>query len=425
MTQKPSLSERELEILALAATGLSNREIAQKLTISPNTVKVHLRNIFEKTGAASRTEAAMVGMEHGLVDLPPGAVKAEPVQEDWRAVAWRFRWVGLGVFFLIVLLVIALGTNLIFPRSGPEQAALTAQPERWQQLASLPEPRAAMAAAAYDGQIYALAGEGPAGVSGSVFRYDPPTDAWEQLSDKPTPVADVHAALIGEKLYVPGGRLGDGGVTDILEIYDPRRDTWEAGAPMPLALSAYGLADFEGQLYLFGGWDGESAQDVVLIYDPGADAWREGTRMSTPRYDHGAAVLGDKIVVLGGRNEAGTLALGESYYPARDGGEETPWEAFVDLPEPRAGFGVAAVSDSLYVMGGESGIPDEDVRNGWVFDGGEWSQLPVEGEIPGISVELTSAGNLLYILNSTGANEQANLWSYRALFYEIFIPIIQ
>jgi DNA-binding CsgD family transcriptional regulator len=53
------LSPREKEVLSLLAQGLSNREIGAALFISPVTVKVHVRHIFDKLGVKSRTAAAM------------------------------------------------------------------------------------------------------------------------------------------------------------------------------------------------------------------------------------------------------------------------------------------------------------------------------------------------------------------------------
>src|SRR6478672_10142054 len=63
------ISEREREILSLVAMGATNQQIAQQLHISINTVKVHLRNIFEKIGVASRTEATVYAIRQGLVQL--------------------------------------------------------------------------------------------------------------------------------------------------------------------------------------------------------------------------------------------------------------------------------------------------------------------------------------------------------------------
>jgi len=61
------LTARELQILELIACGMSNREIAQKLFVSENTVKTHSSRVFEKLGAKRRTQAVQLGKEFGLI----------------------------------------------------------------------------------------------------------------------------------------------------------------------------------------------------------------------------------------------------------------------------------------------------------------------------------------------------------------------
>jgi len=61
------LSQRELEVLRLLAAGRSNRDIAETLYISLNTVATHVRNILTKTGTANRTEAAAYALRCGLL----------------------------------------------------------------------------------------------------------------------------------------------------------------------------------------------------------------------------------------------------------------------------------------------------------------------------------------------------------------------
>jgi len=60
------LTTREREVLALVAGGLSNKEIAQRLTLSVGTVRLHVSNILGKLGAPNRTTAAAIAMKHGL-----------------------------------------------------------------------------------------------------------------------------------------------------------------------------------------------------------------------------------------------------------------------------------------------------------------------------------------------------------------------
>ena len=60
------LTQREVEVLRLVATGRSNREIVEELFIALNTVERHVSNILSKTGSANRTEAASYANQHGL-----------------------------------------------------------------------------------------------------------------------------------------------------------------------------------------------------------------------------------------------------------------------------------------------------------------------------------------------------------------------
>lgn len=67
-TTTAQLTARELQVLRLVAKGLSNREIAEELFISENTVKNHIRNMLEKLQMKSRMEAAMYAVRSNLLD---------------------------------------------------------------------------------------------------------------------------------------------------------------------------------------------------------------------------------------------------------------------------------------------------------------------------------------------------------------------
>jgi len=66
-----SLTEREIELLRLVAEGMSNKAIAQTLSISENTIKYHIRNILQKLGVQNRTEAVTHALRAGLLDPDP------------------------------------------------------------------------------------------------------------------------------------------------------------------------------------------------------------------------------------------------------------------------------------------------------------------------------------------------------------------
>lgn len=65
---EPSLTKRELAVLNAVAEGLSNKEIAQRLSYAEQTVKLDLTHVYRKLGVSSRTEAMAVGYRRGLID---------------------------------------------------------------------------------------------------------------------------------------------------------------------------------------------------------------------------------------------------------------------------------------------------------------------------------------------------------------------
>jgi len=442
------LSERELEILRLVATGASNKEIAFQLFISSNTVKVHLRNIFAKIGAASRTEAAMHAVRIGLVQGIPSTLPAEeppvypPPSADQAAVpvtvaplSPRRLWPRWLTPVLIILLIGLGGLAFALGRTSSPQATAvvpstpaataTAFP-RWRVLAAMLTPRQGLALVAYENRLYAIGGETPQGITGALEVYNPDADTWIALEAKPIPVTEVSAALVNGLIYVPGGRVGPAAheITAQLEIYDPASGQWRTGASLPHPISGYTLQAFEGRLYLFGGWDGMQYLSSVYAYDPALDTWQERTPMPTARAFCGAASAGGKIYVIGGSAGENPLEVNEIYTPARDGtGLVSPWETGFPIPDARLGFQAATIADTVYVLGGSS---QANNNYGLIYipQSDTWQSLEASPSPLGAYFGLASIGPLLYIVggeSDTTIRDQ-NL-AYQALI-TLSIPII-
>lgn len=66
----PTLTEREVQILQMLADGCTPAEVAERLFISPKTVRNHLTKVYDKLGVNSRSAAIVVGLQHHLIELP-------------------------------------------------------------------------------------------------------------------------------------------------------------------------------------------------------------------------------------------------------------------------------------------------------------------------------------------------------------------
>lgn len=429
------LSEREQEILCLVATGASNKEIAQRLSISANTVKVHLRNIFVKIGASSRTEAAMFAVNVGLVEKSPiiagenllsgnepgnneeQPIKADKVGFDIR----RWRWIA---GFLILPLFVVIG-YLVVHNNQRLANTIGKNNSEWKQLALMPTARHNLAVVAYDGYIYAISGQSFSGLTGAVERYDLKNDQWVKAADKPIPVYEASAAVIGGKVYVPGGRLANGGVTDVLEIYDIEKDVWSQGARLPQAMSAYALVTFEGRLYLFGGWDGSRYLSSVFIYDPVKDDWSNGFPMPTPRAYLSAVVTGRKIFVIGGKDDRGSLNVNEVYAPDLAPAQKNSWKKGKPLPLESPTWKVVSLADLVYAYGEiHVDTTPSFVVMVYMSQNDDWQLISNQPDQPAKEAGLVGFGTSIYTIGGLKEGKLTSATWMQQVIFLVTIPFI-
>ncbi len=392
------LSERELDVVRCLARGASNKDIAADLTISENTVKVHLRNIYTKLEVSSRTEATTAAMQQGYITIPgqeftrtveemPGA-EAEtslPTETPSTAVSGSApaqavplesvslprkgrltRLVLLGAAILLALAAaLFLGQQLADPQPSPTgEETFTEVPignSHWLESKPMPDARANMAVATVGLDLYQIGGETTAGVDGVVRAFNSLDSAWRTVAEKPTAVADASAAQLFGEIYVAGGRMSDGQPTSTVEAYSPTQDAWRPVAPLPHPVAG-GLTLSDGAfLYVIGGHNGESYVDASYVYDPATDSWRPLADIPhAVAFASGGALTG-KLIVAGGQNENGEVAACHLYDPA-----EASWSACPDMLLPRKRAGSAVLLNKFYVIGGTD--QKEDVTYSEMFD---------------------------------------------------------
>lgn len=271
------------------------------------------------------------------------------------------------------------------------------------------------------GKLYHISGLGAEGLSDRVDVYDPSTGTWSETTPIPTPVYDAQSAVIGNRVYVIGGRASvDGPATAEVQVYDLRTRAWSFGASAPAAVARGSAEAYGDAIYVFFGMtnsaDGELAfNESVLLYGPQSETWLsvpvpfqlegftsvisggdiylingrtffDGEEILSPFvfifstvfndifftsptrvgiYEGSAELVGDRLFLVGGRQEFGgvpsalvqMLELGRSV-PVFDVFARSFWSPVKDLPFATTASGSAVVGGELFVVGGEvAGVP--------------------------------------------------------------------
>ena len=437
MSNKIEISDRERDILKLVATGVSNKEIAHELHISTNTVKVHMRNIFNKIGVISRTEATLYAIEHHIVDAPgntAGVIASENAGIISSLLKYR-RYLIL-LIMLVLIGAVPLTWYLTTPKAGVQSTNSNPTPlPRWQSLTTLPEGRAGMAAVAYENQIYLFGGETENGITGTSLRFDNDASEWHTIATKPTQVRDIQAVMIGERIFIPGGWTGNTPSRN-LEVYDLRADKWETAASMPEARSGYALVALEGRIYLFGGWDGKQVTDNIFVYDPLADQWSEMNPMSIARAYMKAVNVDNKIYIFGGWDGKQALSNTDLYVPTRDKPGDTAWTALDPIPESVCRFSLANVSGYIIIIGiqdptcqtmqGTSFLvkASEPYYYSYQVQTNEWFTIEPSSEMIGADSAIVSEENKIFTFGGIYAGSLLNKSQSFVAIYYTSLPIL-
>jgi hypothetical protein len=255
--------------------------------------------------------------------------------------------------------------------------AYTIASDTWDIVASLPLPLHHPVALGFEGKVYSLGGQSTMssdGDTGRSFVYDPGQDEWTELATMPTARGAGAGAIVGDVIYVGGGRPPAG---NAFEAYDVSEDEWTELPPLPtqanernhLAAAAVGTkVYFAGGRYDGGGFS-DPMTDRLDVFDTVAKTWSPGASMLRERGGVNGVLAFGCFHVWGG--EGANTGEVNDVFPDHDvyDPRSDSWTPLAPLPTPVHGVtGAAFVDGLIYMPGGgiqqgESHLPGVSPRD--------------------------------------------------------------
>lgn len=410
-------SERELEILKLVATGASNKEIALALAISPNTVKVHLRNIFAKANLASRTGATVFAIKMGLVENPQD--RTERIESTIAAPTTH----PLNKLWIILTAVLALsiiGLVILNSRTAAKQNLINPQ-ERWSTLTAMPIAVKDAAVYEFDNQLFVIGGRDGQGVVGQSRAYDVMTKTWTALPGLPEPVSLSGYVKVGDRLYIIGGIDTAGKVINAVQVYEPIVAAWSSAAALPEPMFGTCTVAVQGKIYLIGGDSGDRKSDQIYEYDPATDRWTEFGKLPVGLANTGCAVLENRVLVFGGKTSNGESEKVFSFYPTRREANALKVEELSDFPAASSDFAFSTIAGNIFVFGEQLGQ-----TGGYRYEplNDQWEKIEKSPEGVGSGARAVTEGTNIHILGGELNGRVVDKhFSYQAIYIAL-IPAV-
>jgi DNA-binding CsgD family transcriptional regulator len=459
MSEVPELSRRELEIIGKLVTGATNREIARSLSISHHTVKVHLRNVYQKLGVASRTEATHLILTKNLLESkktePEAALEEvesetvsqgsisleneqseekeevepieeseglnEPLEKPTKAPVSAVTRDKKGSEAIVTMnetgapiISAPLATHADAPISSrihPSVMRSVLTPE-----VLMPSPSNSVlswvaillgiAVVVLLALVVMLIFRSPpttaepsvVALEGNIQQLDP-SARWQQLAQLPTPLKNSNAIYLGGDLLLIGGESNEG-IEAALWRYDGSQKRWQSMAPIPEAVRDAPMLFSAGKLLVVGGIDQTGkVVDIVQHYDPETNQWHQASvTLPHPLARSALASFEGTIFLFGGWD--GT-SLQDTIY--RYLADEQRWELYETMPTARADLAAATVQDGIVLIGGtaENEPALDEVLYFAPYDSPSFAveaPLPTKDAAP----KVVTLGNALYLFSSQG-----------------------
>jgi len=292
--------------------------------------------------------------------------------------------------------------------TGPGDARLTSSAEalklaprklqpatQWRALPDAPTARLMMAWTVLDGNIWVIGGLREGSALQIVQSYDPLTGAWQ--SGPPLPIPLHHAVAVtyrGEVIVI-------GGTTDNIarasnKVFALRGNNWVELPTLKHARAAPGAAVVGDKIVVVGGQNNKQVVPQTEIYD--GNSWSEAPDLPNPR-EHLAAVSdGTYFYAVGGRflSADKNSAAFDRFDPVSNS-----WTTLVDMPTPRGSYGATFIDGRIVAVGGEDPTQVLDAAEMYDIAEGKWTKLAPLPEARHAEV-VAAVGNTVYVIG--GAN---------------------
>ncbi|XP_070567448.1 kelch-like protein 38 [Ptychodera flava] len=177
----------------------------------------------------------------------------------------------------------------------------------------------------------------------TTWMYSLPTDNWKEVRSQPGRLLSQYAAVSHNGyIYVIGGSDDKtNNVKAMVDRYDPRTDTWSMMSPMPLAVGTKAAVVWKSNIFVFGGWNGDTYTHRVQCYDVINNKWKFVSRCPV------GDTCGIAVVALG--NFIFVFESGDTfrYDPGNDS-----WRQMKSMNHRRTDFTAVVCTGKIYVIGG-------------------------------------------------------------------------